>query len=530
VVAHPGSPGGTQAFPPRWADGEGPRRSPARARDRYQAHFTNSALIIEYMVNMLQPGPGDLILEPAAGHGSFVQAVLQKAPETQIEAYELNEGCSIELNKRFSDDERVSIVHGNTLRHSGFGPCNKSRDVYDRVIANPPYGAWLEYAERERFKLLYPGVYAKETYGLFLALCIRLLKHGGRLVFIVPETFLTLHRHSRLREILLTQCKVREISIFPSHFFPGIRFQYAKLSIITLEKDTSRYACFSNTMCVTYGFSKPDMLLDAAAFDGVKVYRRQADVYHAADHAFLLHEKPQVTNVFYSSTIRLGDIADCVTGFYSGNDRRFLTHNAPDARSAKRYMQIDEELVTCSPTHEERTIGISGRRMFVPIRKGGSAEYVSRDRWFMDWSREAVQHYKTDKKARYQNVQYYFRHGIGVPMVSSKRVKAALIRGELFDQSIVGIFPRDGELISYLLAFLNSATGNTLVRTVNPSANNSANYLKKLPIIIPDQALLNEITHQVDDLVTKIESASSDPNLAAFRENMDETLRQIYGF
>lgn len=59
----------------------------------------------------------------------------------------------------------------------------------------------------------------------------------------------------------------------------------------------------------------------------------------------------------------------------------------------------------------------------------------------MNWSKNAVLHYKKDKKARFQNPKYYFRYGIGVPMISSSSITASLIEYKLFDQSIVGIFP-----------------------------------------------------------------------------------------
>ena len=498
-----------------------------RSRDRYQAHFTSSEPIIEYMVKMLQPSAGHLVLEPAAGHGSFIQAVLDAAPDVQVDAYELHEDSFLELKTRYLDDSRVSLIHANTLIQDGFGTSHRSHDVYDRIIANPPYGAWLEYSERDRLKIIYPGIYAKETYALFLALCIRLLKPGGRLVFIIPETFLTLHSHSCLRQLLLTQCKIQEIAIFPSHFFPGISFGYAKLSIITLEKSSSAESSLDHVLSVRSSFSQPRMLLDVGSFDGKAICRRQGEIYQSPDHAFLLSDVPAVSRILESSSLRLGDVAECVTGFYSGDDQRFLRHDSPEARSAKRYPQISGDMVTFSPTDEEKMIGIRGDRHFVPIRKGGSAEYIATERWFMDWSQEAVRHYKTDRKARYQNSQYYFREGIGVPMVSSRRVKAALIRGELFDQSIVGIFPRDAGLILFLLGLLNSATGNSLIRTVNPSANNSANYLKKIPIIIPSSAELASISSQVAGFIAAFEAGCE---VEAFRQAMDQVFSQIYGF
>lgn len=69
---------------------------------------------------------------------------------------------------------------------------------------------------------------------MFLYCCINLLARGGRLVFIIPDTYLNLHLHRKLRHHILTETLVDEIVIFPSRFFQGISYGYAKMSIITL--------------------------------------------------------------------------------------------------------------------------------------------------------------------------------------------------------------------------------------------------------------------------------------------------------
>ena len=38
---------------------------------------------------------------------------------------------------------------------------------YDRIIANPLYGGWIDYDRRKQLKRLYPVLYVKETYSLF---------------------------------------------------------------------------------------------------------------------------------------------------------------------------------------------------------------------------------------------------------------------------------------------------------------------------------------------------------------------------
>ena len=83
------------------------------------------------------------------------------------------------------------------------------------------------------------------------------------------------------------------------------------------------------------------------------------------------------------------------------------------------------------------------------------------------------------------------------------------MENKLFDQSIVGIFPKDESLTYYLLAFFNSPTCNKLIRTLNPSANNPANYIKKIPVIIPDKSVLELITEKTKKIVDEVRTTGS---------------------
>jgi len=146
----------------------------------------------------------------------------------------------------------------------------------------------------------------------------------------------------------------------------------------------------------------------------------------------------------------------------------------------------------------------------------------------MKWSKEAVQFYKKDKKARYQNSSFYFRKGIAVPMVSSSSITGALIENRLFDQSIVGIFPENEMLLYFLLSFFNSPTCNELIRTINPSTNNSSNYIKKIPAIIPSKNILKIINQNTQKIVASVkESGTYDP---LYEEANNKLIKELYGF
>jgi hypothetical protein len=113
-------------------------------------------------------------------------------------------------------------------------------------------------------------------------------------------------------------------------------------------------------------------------------------------------------------------------------------------------------------------------------------------------------------------------------MVSSSAITGALIDFRLFDQSIVGIFPKSEHqhLLMYLLGFFNSKVCNNLIRTINASANNSSNYIKKLPIIIPSSNQLDLVSIIVKDLYEK--SKSSEVTVSDLQK-LDSQYGEIFG-
>ncbi|MGV8017840.1 MAG: class I SAM-dependent DNA methyltransferase [Ignavibacteria bacterium] len=489
---------------------------------KYQSFYTKSTPIVEYMIEKLKLEIDDLIFEPCAGDGVFLESILSKNINANIDAYELNDTAYQILRNKFSFHPNVNIKHGDTLLddelnfRSGFG------GIYNKIIANPPYGAWQDKEKRALLKKIYTGIYIKETYTLFLYRCIELLKDKGILCFIIPDTYLNLHMHKALRRHFLKNTKILELLLFPSSFFPGVNFGYANLSIITLQKSESCEACLDNSFKVITSFKNIEQLSNINETNLRVLTFSQKDILRNSDYAFFISENLSIASSINNSKLNIGDIADCVTGFYSGNDKKFLKINDPILKNGKKYELIDDDKI-CKNFLEAPNIldGIEGKQCYIPLVKGGSKRYLKRDGWFMDWSYKAVSHYKKDKKARFQNSQYYFKLGIGVPMVSSSSITAALIDKKLFDQSIVGIFPKDNSILYYLLAFFNSQVCNDIIRTINPSANNSANYIKKIPYLKPTENQLRLINQMIDEIILNIK------NVGTYDEKIESEINNI---
>ena len=92
-------------------------------------------------------------------------------------------------------------------------------------------------------------------------------------------------------------------------------------------------------------------------------------------------------------------------------------------------------------------------------------------------------------------------------MIRSSKLTGALIDGRLFDQSIVGVFPKDETWTLYLLGFINSAICSELINAINPSTNNSANYIKKIPFVKPDNDTRNKVENLVKEIIDNITRA-----------------------
>lgn len=493
----------------------------------FQAYYTKSEPIVSYMVDLLDLNGTETIFEPCAGDGVFIDPILDKYQDIKIDVFELNENACDTLKSKYQDLENISIKQTDTLTDLDLEFLCSMGGKYDAVIANPPYGAWRNTIDRATLKKRFNGFYAKESYSLFLYRSIESLNEGGKLVFIIPDTYLNLNMHKDIRKYILSNTKIKEIALFPSSYFPGVNFGYANLSIIALEKSSDYKSNIENTFKIIKDYKSVEELGNKKLKHLTKLNIQQKNVLKNDGYIFLTNTNPNVSDCIREAKKSIGDVCDCATGFYSGNDKDRLKVLSKEIRNSKRYDEVDKEKITYD-CNSRPLDGIENEKIYVPIVKGGNVRYYKADNWFMEWSSEIVSFYKKDKKARYQNSSYYFRKGIAVPMVSSSSITGAIIENRLFDQSIVGIFPKEESLIHYLLAFFNSPTCNKLIRTINPSTNNSSNYIKRIPFIEPSIEQEDTITKNIKQIIEQVK-VSGDYDVELETEN-NKIIAKLYGF
>ncbi len=196
--------------------------------------FRTPRHIIQLMVELTQPGPRDLICDPASGTCGFLVAAGEYLRQHHPEIFR-----DAKLKKHFNeeafhgydfDNTMLRIGSMNMLLHGVENPDIRYRDSlaqdhageeekYTLVLANPPFAGSLDYENCA--KDLQQIVKTKKTELLFLALFLRLLKPGGRAAVIVPDGVLfgSSNAHKTLRQALVEEQKLDAVISLPGGVF-----------------------------------------------------------------------------------------------------------------------------------------------------------------------------------------------------------------------------------------------------------------------------------------------------------------------
>lgn len=252
--------------------------------------FRTPRHLIRFMVELLDPEPGQRVIDPAAGTGGFLfstqQYLMRKYSaqdnlilewdgtphRTDGAAATPEQYAAIHQGSNFVglDNDRTMarigwmnlVLHDVTDPHLLQGDSLSKRDgkpqlkhlleseTYDFVLANPPFTGTVDSGDLEPDSLLFPrvgggGKKKKESITnkselLFLWLMLDLLRVGGRCAVIIPEGVLfgNTDAHARLRRELLTEHVVEGVISLPSGVFQP--YTGVKTSILIFRKETRR--------------------------------------------------------------------------------------------------------------------------------------------------------------------------------------------------------------------------------------------------------------------------------------------------
>lgn len=187
--------------------------------------------VTAFMVDRLDPRPGQTLFDPACGTGGFLTCSIRhmrdryvKKPEDErkmqaalqaVEKKQLPHMLCVTNMLLHGVEDPGFVRHDNTLARPYIGWTQAER--VDIVLTNPPFGGREEDGIESNFP---PHFRTRETADLFLALIIRLLKSGGRAAVVLPDgTLFGEGVKTRLKEHLMEDCNLHTIVRLPNSVF-----------------------------------------------------------------------------------------------------------------------------------------------------------------------------------------------------------------------------------------------------------------------------------------------------------------------
>ncbi|MCA3342756.1 MAG: SAM-dependent DNA methyltransferase [Roseomonas sp.] len=187
--------------------------------------------VTAFMVDRIDPHPGETLLDPACGTGGFLTCSIRhmrdryvKRPEDEkamqaglrgVEKKQLPHMLCVTNMLLHGVEDAGFVRHDNTLARPYISYTQSDR--VDIVLTNPPFGG----REEDGIESNFPAHFrTRETADLFLALIIRLLKPGGRAAVELPDgTLFGEGIKTRLKEHLMEECNLHTIVRLPNSVF-----------------------------------------------------------------------------------------------------------------------------------------------------------------------------------------------------------------------------------------------------------------------------------------------------------------------
>lgn len=247
-----------------------------------QGQFFTPRNVVKMVVDMIDPQPGEKIIDPACGSGGFLIEGLRHVwrlveergqalgwPEREIDAEKqrvaINNFRGIDKDNFLSKvaksymailgDGRGGVYCENSLDNTK-NWSRKARDgvqlgSFDVVITNPPFGKKLAIESEEmlnafdlghEWKLDKTGQFQKGAVVdkqppqiLFIERCLDLLRDGGRMGIVLLESTFGMPKYRYVVDYINRRARILAIVTLPEDLFQP--FTHAKTCVVLLEKN-----------------------------------------------------------------------------------------------------------------------------------------------------------------------------------------------------------------------------------------------------------------------------------------------------
>lgn len=195
-----------------------------KKRKKIGQFFTESKLVDTITEKFNLDFIDKIIVEPSCGDGVFIDKIKSyKNCYKQIIGIDIDKSALYKIEKK--DEDNI------TLKHSDFLKCSFKNDI-DMIIGNPPFN-------------LPDDKYVDSTEAFFTK-GIDILKPGGELILIVPNTVLRIQKYEKLREKILSETKIISILNTSSYEFLGADIETIAIYLKKERVEKQEYSYITN--------------------------------------------------------------------------------------------------------------------------------------------------------------------------------------------------------------------------------------------------------------------------------------------
>jgi type I restriction enzyme M protein len=225
---------------------EGLLQKNAEETKRGAGQYFTPRVLIGVLVRLMNPQPGEIIQDPAAGTGGFLIAA-ERAIRGATDDYFALAPKQQEFQVRYALQGMENVqgvyrlllmnlfLHGidawHIELHDTLSPDGAAMSAPDLILTNPPFGPAGGRPSRDDLTV----TSTVSSYQLpFVEHCIRALKRGGRAAVVVPDNVLFEDGRGRdLRQMLMDRCELHTILRLPTGIFYA---QGVKTNVIFFRK------------------------------------------------------------------------------------------------------------------------------------------------------------------------------------------------------------------------------------------------------------------------------------------------------
>ena len=239
-----------------------------------EGQFFTPTVAIKWLVEAINPQPGEKIIDPACGAGGFLSYAVKQLKSQGATQKQISESIyGLEKDKYLSDlakthialsaIEAKNIICADSIERKAEDDKVIPFDLdgkFDIVLTNPPFGAKIKIGSDislPKFDLAYKWSRKRGDNNfiktdklaknptpqiLFLELCLRLLKDGGRLGVVLPESMVANSASGYVVQYLMEKTDIEAVVGMPENLFKtsGSGGTHTKTCLIIAKKKTKK--------------------------------------------------------------------------------------------------------------------------------------------------------------------------------------------------------------------------------------------------------------------------------------------------